>query len=467
MFKRFRKNTDGNVAMMFSVTALTLVIGIGAAVDYGSASSRQQDLQDMVDAATLAAAKSNSTDQSELEAVVAEVIAQHNDAKHNISLEVKLIDDQVHVVGRSKYDTHIMGFAGKPTINVSANAASPISALTPVKIALVLDTTESMSGADITALKSATNGLLDELEKFEAPVAVSIVPFGQYVNVGKSRKGSTWLEVSAKDGTSETNEVCWPERRTITPGSCTKTGRKLKRRDIRDGRDFGEIEYDEQTCTGAVTELTGADICEMRTTTYDWHGCVGSRQAPYNEQATFGMNRIEGIINRTCGAEMQELTTSFADARSTISAMSASGNTYLPSGAMWGWRTLQDAEPLKSTVNMKQKNRRDITPAQVMVLMTDGSNTLTQGGSEPHRHEGGQGPEADKKTRAICEAAKADGIQVFTIGYRMASAGADAKSVLTDCATSPAYYKDAANASELKKVFKELAGQLNFSRLSI
>lgn len=471
MFNHLKKNTDGNVAMMFAVTAAMLIVGIGAAVDFGSASSRQQNLQDMVDAATLAAAKSNSTDIAELEAIATNVVKLHNKANHDINLQVTLVDGQVHVSGSTEYDTHIMGFAGKPTMPVSARAASPVAALTPVKIALVLDTTESMSGEDIDALKSATNGLLDELDEFIAPVAVSVVPFAQYVNVGTHRKGSTWLEVSNKDGTSETNEVCWDEKVTITPRTCTKTGRILTYQDIRDGRDFGEVEYEEEDCTGAVTELTGNEICEMRTTTYSWNGCVGSRQNPYDEQAAFDGQRIDGIINESCGTEIQELSTSFATVRSTISGLTASGNTYLPSGLMWGWRTLQDAEPLKlsnaTKAKLEQNGKSQIDPANVMVFMTDGANTLTQGGSEPFRHEGGKGPEADEKTRAICEAAKTDGIQIYTIGYRMTTADTDVKNVLIDCATSPTHYHDAANAAELKKVFKDLAGSLNFSRLSM
>jgi len=232
MFKQFKKNTDGNVAMMFSVTVLTLVLGIGAAVDFSSASSRKQDLQDMIDAATLAAARANSVEVAELQQVVDIVVREHNEAGYEITLEVQVIDGAVHVTGRTVYDTHIMGLAGKPNMPVSASAASPISALTPVKLALVLDTTESMSGADITALKQASNALLDELDDFVSPVAVSVVPFGQYVNVGTKRKHASWLDVS-RDGTSTSEEHCFDEEITITPRQCTDTGRTETYRDIR------------------------------------------------------------------------------------------------------------------------------------------------------------------------------------------------------------------------------------------
>lgn len=470
MFKKFRKDTNGNVAMMFSVSVLAMLTCVGAAVDYSSATNQKQTLQDIVDSATLAAAKSNSTKENQLKGIVKKVIAEHNNGNKKkdgkISFEVELIDDQVYVTGTSKYNTFFMGIVGRKDMDIVAVAAAPIAALTPVKVALVLDTTESMSGADIDALKSASSSLLDELKAFKTPVAVSVVPFGQYVNVGTSRKGASWLDVG-KDGTSDSENVCRDDRVTITPRVCTKTGRKIKYDIVKDGRYMGEGEYDETECTGGETELTGTQTCGMETTNYTWHGCVGSRPAPLDEQAAFGTTRIKGVINKTCGTEIRELTKSFGKVNSTIQSLTASGNTYLPAGVMWGWRTLQDEQPLKTTVNLNNGNTSKTEPAKVMVFMTDGSNTLSQGGSEAHLHNKSDSAAADAKTLALCTAAKNDGIQIFTIGYRMDASTASTRQLLVDCASSTDQYRDAKNAAELKKVFKDLAGSLNFSRLSI
>ena len=466
MLNRFKKNTDGNVAMMFAGTALMLVLGIGAAIDFGSASNRKQDLQDMIDAATLAAAKANSVDIAQLQEVVSTIVAEHNEVGYPIELIVQIIDGQVHVTGNTVYNTRIMGLAGNPKIDVSASAASPISALTPLKLAMVLDTTESMSGADITALKQAANGLLDELDEFISPVAVSVVPFGQYVNVGTGRRHASWLDID-KDGTSSTEEHCFDEKITITPRQCTETGRTETFRDIRDGRDFGQSTRQERTCTRAVSENTGNRICEMRTTNYEWRGCVESRQSPYNEQAAFNAKRITGVMNKSCGTEMQELSTSFGITRSTINSLSTSGNTYLPSGVMWGWRTLQEAEPLNTNVDLTKPGFPEVDPVKVMIFMTDGANTLSQGGDEPHLHNGNNNAEADQRTRALCAGAKAEGIQIFTIGYRMQEAVGNAQSILIECATSESNYYDASDANALKRAFKDIAGELSLPRLSI
>lgn len=465
MFRAYRKNTDGNVAMMFSVSIFGILVAVGAAMDFSQASRHKQNLQDIIDAATLAAAKAKTEDRSELEQIAADVVEQHNYVGSDIILDIKVVDGMIEVTGRSTYDTSIMRIVGRDKMGITAVAASPIAADTPIKLALVLDTTDSMSGADMTALKSATNSLLDELENFNA-VAVSVVPFGQYVNVGTHRKGSTWLDVS-KDGTSETEEVCWDERRTITPRVCEKTGRRIGYDIIRDGRFMGRGEYDEEICTGGETELTGQRICEDRTTNYTWSGCVGSRQSPYNEQASFGTRHIEGVMNKTCGTELLELTKNLPSVRTKIQGLSTAGNTYLPSGVVWGWRSLQDEYPLKTNVNLDNNGTRQRDPVKAMIFMTDGDNTLSQGGDEAHLHERYDANAANARTAALCSAAKADGIQIYTIGYRMGDADASTRNLLMNCASNPSQYRDASNAQELKQTFKDIAGQLDVTRLSM
>ena len=467
VLKTFKADTRGNVATMFAVTISMLLLLGGAAVDYSGLSSKEQSLQDAVDAATLAAAKANTADESQLKIIVKKFLNEKNFTDQNVNFDVKVVDDEVIVTANTDYDTALMGFVGQDKLKVSVISGSPIAALTPVQVALVLDTTTSMEGADMMALKSAANAMIDEFETFESTVAVSVVPFGQYVNVGTSNKMASWLDV-AKDGTTETNEVCWDERTTKKAGECKKTGKKKYYDDIRDGRNFGKKSYDEETCTPAEYEYTGNRICEDQTTTHVWNGCVGSRQSPYNEQAAFGSTRITGVMDESCGTTLRPLTKQMTQVRTTLAAMTANGSTYLPSGVVWGWRTLQDAEPMKPKVVMKNsEGKKTSKPAKVMIVMTDGANTLSQGGDEPHLHNWTDTTAANTRTANLCAAAKADGIQIFTVGYRMDVADAATQTLLRDCATTPSNFANAANAAQLKKTFKDIAGKLDFTRLTM
>jgi len=42
-FKKYRSETDGNVAMMFAVTTLMLLTGVGAAIDYSNMTRAKKD----------------------------------------------------------------------------------------------------------------------------------------------------------------------------------------------------------------------------------------------------------------------------------------------------------------------------------------------------------------------------------------------------------------------------------------
>lgn len=461
----FRRNEDGNVAMMFSVCLIGVLVSIGAAIDFSGAAKEQQSLQGIIDAATLAAAKANTTDLIELEEIVAKIAAENNVDGVEIKLDVKLVDEMVQVTGETVFDTTLMGIVGKPHMDVVATAASPLAAETPIMLSLVLDTTASMTH-DMSTLKLAANELVDVLEENGSPLAMSLVPFAQYVNVGTSRKGSTWLDVTA-DGTSTTEEACWEERITITPRSCVGTGIMVTEDVISDGIVIGTNTYEEEDCTGPVREWTGNTICEMRTTEYNWHGCVGSRKAPNNRKADFGTTRINGIMNETCGTELVELTKDMSSIRAGIQNLAAAGETYLPTGVMWGWRSMKNTLPLPTTVDFDEKGKKQKEPIRAMLFMTDGSNTLSQGGSEDYTHEDTDVDDANDQTLDNCDAAKKDGITIYTVGYRMETGSEKSRQIMIDCASAPSLYKDAGNAAELKNVFKEIAGQLAYNRLAL
>ena len=68
----------------------------------------------------------------------------------------------------------------------------------------------------------------------------------------------------------------------------------------------------------------------------------------------------------------------------------------------------------------------------------------------------------DSRTRAICEAAKDEGIVVFTIGFEAPSGG---QAVLEDCASSDAHYYDV-EGLEIKDAFANIASTIRQLRLT-
>lgn len=459
MVKAFLKSQSGNMGIMMAVSASVLIMGVGAAIDVTGTSNSRQSLQDMVDNATLAAAKSKSKKRKELKLIVDKVIAQHNSENLAIKSKVKVIDNVVYVTATTTYDTMLMGIFGRDKVKLQADAASPVAQETPVNVTLVLDTTDSMTGDNIRDLKVAAKDMIEEFEKFDSKVRMSVVPFGQYVNVGTKRRKATWIDTS-KHGTYDEYEHCYDEQRTIKAQVCTGTGEMRSRDNYSDGRFTGTSTWEVKSCEPGVYEPTGNRICEMRRTDYTWYGCAGSRDNPYNEQAPYASRRIPGIMNVTCGSVMEPLTSNLTKVEDVIDDLTTSGETYLPAGVMWGWRSLQKDLPF---TQVKNAEKRKATNA--MVIMTDGENTLSQGSDG--RHDARDTDEANKRTAELCKKAKEDDIQIFTVGYRMGSGREDMETLLKGCATTPGQYYDAGNAAELKKAFKDIANSLDFTRLSM
>ena len=50
-------------------------------------------------------------------------------------------------------------------------------------------------------------------------------------------------------------------------------------------------------------------------------------------------------MNVSCGSEILDLTTNLTDVEAHIDSLSASGNTYIPAGLIWGWRMLDPDLP--------------------------------------------------------------------------------------------------------------------------
>ena len=67
----------------------------------------------------------------------------------------------------------------------------------------------------------------------------------------------------------------------------------------------------------------------------------------------------------------------------------------------------------------------------------------------------------DQRTAAICDAAKDQGIIVYTIGFEAPSQG---DAVLQDCATTPSYYFDA-DGLNISEIFGTIASSINTLRL--
>jgi hypothetical protein len=160
-------------------------------------------------------------------------------------------------------------------------------------------------------------------------------------------------------------------------------------------------------------------------------------------------------MNVSCPQELTPLSSDRAALVKSIKSLAVADETYLPSGLVWGWRTLSPGEPFDDAADPSRVTNR------YLILMTDGVNTLSP--NYP-THNGTNRTLADKITADLCRNAKASGITIYSIAFEVTDLAA--KSMLQTCASGPDRFFDAANADQLSGTFKSIASQLLALRIT-
>ncbi|MEM9599469.1 MAG: TadE/TadG family type IV pilus assembly protein [Pseudomonadota bacterium] len=416
----FARDTRGNMAMMTAVMMGVAILGVGAALDFTLMTNQSNDLQNMADAAVLAAARSGEEDNAKLQKIAQAVVDSHNLDGAELTVKARLDGDVVVVDISATHDLMMPGLMGSDPKPISVTSASPLPTSTPVNLALVLDTTGSMRGSNIAALKLASNALLTEMETAEAETKVSIVPFGQYVNIGfeeKNKDSRNWID-RGKEGQSWTS--CWWQN--------------------------------------------GQQYCN--TGTHRWRGCMGTHtDNAMASRAAVGSGRFPAALDVSCGSVVTPLSTDFTAMKTKINALTTGGTTYLAGGLAWGWRTLDKSAPYTEAAASTDPNLMS-----AMIFMTDGANNRSRGdsywsSSGVKHNRGSDGGKAGLDlTKDLCRNIKASGVKIYVVAYKLPNAKSTAD-VLSECATSQDTFYEPESAAELIDTFKGIARNLNEARL--
>jgi Flp pilus assembly protein TadG len=461
------------MAVIFAIVLMTLMVGVGAAVDYSSIASKNNKYQNLADSAVLAAARSGETKKNKLRKVARDFVNVNNATGDVLTTKVILNKDgRLEVKIHGTYKPVIMGLVGKPVYNVEVVSEAPLASSEPVNIVLVLDTTFSMSGGGkMTSLKSSARSLVTTLEAFENDtLQMAVIPFSQHINIGLSRRNSVWL-TNANDYTETFAEQCHTTRPVIDrencriehygprpptpprpPGTCYNDGVAYScgGSSGSPGRPGGSHEV----CDNVYGEEE--EVCYIPSTEHVWNGCVGSRDNPWNERAKYANHKIPALMDLPCGTEIQPLTNNLNVIKNTIASLNANGETYLPSGLLWGWRALAPSQPLKEARGKYKKNRRS-----VMILMTDGANTKSKDGD---KHTANDKNAANELSKKMCRKIKAAKIEVYSIAF--AFDDPEAKKILRRCATEKSMFFDARDSAELEAAFEDIGESLLKLRLT-
>jgi len=134
--------------------------------------------------------------------------------------------------------------------------------------------------------------------------------------------------------------------------------------------------------------------------------------------------------------ETQNLVWNLGKVTDFVNTLDADGGTDSTDAFKWGYQRL-----MKDKEVTKHAERSGQVPDKFLVFMTDGDNNYNS---------------ADTSTKILCDGAKADGIQVYTVAFAAPWRG---KQLLSYCASSPEHFFDAGNSSELIAAFKSIGIQ--------
>jgi Flp pilus assembly protein TadG len=189
--RRFWSNEKGSLVVTFALALIPVMALMGAAVDYSRASLARTKMQGALDATALFLSKmpAGYTIDQLVEKATPFFFANYTET------EVLDILISVNSITSGKLNISAAGTYTPLMVNLVGVTSFPVAANTEVKwgnsrlrVALVLDTTGSMSSAGkIDALRTSATNLIGQLSAVStAPedVYISIIPFVKDVNIG-------------------------------------------------------------------------------------------------------------------------------------------------------------------------------------------------------------------------------------------------------------------------------------------
>lgn len=210
--RAFPKAKGANVAMIFGLALVPLMLAAGAGLDISRALVVRARLAEALDAAGLAVGATNGLSQTEMETLAQKYFNANYTADASFGtpapLTVVPVGQQISLSTTVPVPTAVMRIVGIDQMNVGATSQVTWGQ-TKLWVALVLDNTGSMcepgsqpcpipaSNSKMAALKTATHNLLGMLQNAATnpgDVKVSIVPFSKDVNMGTSNVGAAWVD---------------------------------------------------------------------------------------------------------------------------------------------------------------------------------------------------------------------------------------------------------------------------------
>ncbi|MCO6391420.1 VWA domain-containing protein [Aliihoeflea aestuarii] len=440
----FAADRRGNFAILMGVALSVLATGAGFSVNTAQLFNAKSALQTALDAAVTSTARDLTT------GVIAEGDARGSieafltangsgpfarEGEGVVTLDEVIVDRNAKTVDATATANVALAFplfGADPVRPVSARTAAVYSDQ-KVEVAMMLDVTGSMSGQKIRDLRAAARiaveAFLGNQRAGYERVRVSIVPYANSVNAGSLAESSVFVERSVADRkAAPANTAARPV--ATRPDNCATERKDARYRYSDAGPEYSMVNRD----------YLIDDFIRYR------DGNDKSRTCPTT--AIVPLTSDSGSLNRA------------------IDSFKAVGGTGGHIGVQWTWYMLSErwagvlpsaSRPARITDNVKK----------YAILMTDGEFNLSYFDASNYGqvyNDNGKRQTRDEAVR-LCREMKAQGIEIFTIGFALAGENSHAHRTMRECASAGTqswrYFFDVATGDELKVAFRDIAGTIS------
>ena len=219
------------------------------------------------------------------------------------------------------------------------------------------------------------------------------------------------------------------------------------------------------TCTGSGSTKTCSTKVWNHTWVANnhntWTGCLMDRKQDYDisNAAPSGANTLFPAVNNVyCGpATITTLNYNWSTLGTQIDAMTPFGATNQAIGVAHGWQTLTPGNPYAAPAVPDNTTR-------YIIILSDGLNTMDRwwgdGSTEGSTADG----YIDAREKSNCDAAKADGIVIYSIFLNVGGGGSSGP--LSYCASDSSKYFTLTSTSAVVTTFNQIAQQITNVRVS-
>ena len=204
-----------------------------------------------------------------------------------------------------------------------------------------------------------------------------------------------------------------------------------------------------------------------------WQGRIQTVDLPSHIYNSWLAQQIES--GKARGLAIVPMSTNRTSLKATIDSLAAGGSTAGQIGAAWGWYMLSPNFAYLWPSASQPAAYTQVDVLKVMVFMTDGdfntaycNNVLSndsQGYNSDQINCNATNGNSTTQAQAICTAAKAKGVIIYTVGFQVGS-GSTAETFIKGCATDADHVYLPTSGTLLKDAFSAIGRDITKLRLS-